>query len=55
MCPSIRKINQKKIEKKINIDLAILPSHDSVTVSSIVYQVTLLSLNNNLCDSEQYY
>jgi len=54
MCPSIRKINQKKIENKINIDLAILPSHDSVTVSSIVYQVTLLSLNNNLCDSEQY-
>jgi len=30
MCPSIRKNKEKKIEKKINIDLAILPSHDTV-------------------------
>ena len=28
--PLIRKINEKKIEKKINIDLAVLPSHDKM-------------------------
>jgi len=30
-CASInKKINEKKIEKKINIDLAVLPSHDNL-------------------------
>jgi len=29
MHPLIRKIKEKKIEKKININLAILPSHDN--------------------------
>jgi len=29
-CPSIRKIKEKKIEKKININLAILPSHNKM-------------------------
>ena len=29
-----KKIKEKKIEKKINIDLAILPSHDTIPLLS---------------------
>jgi len=35
---SIRKRKEKKIEKKINIDLAILPSHDTYLKHQLVDQ-----------------
>jgi len=31
-----KKINQKKIKKKINIDLAVLPSHDTISLLSFL-------------------
>ena len=42
--PLIRKINEKKIEKKINIDLAVLPSHDKIAKLIFIFLFFSFSL-----------
>ena len=57
MHPLIKKINQKKIENKINIDLAILPSHDTTPFLSFLIPRNFLithSIGRPYCLSHLY-